>query len=86
MRVWLADQGGDMHATIVIERLSTSNGSYLIGAEAISILAAIEGISCIHVEKQYIDRATLSYQSNDLRQDFDRIDQMLWRKGMQRVG
>lgn len=75
-----------MRATIMVERLSTSNGSYLIGAEATSILAAIEGISSVQVEKQFIDRATLSYESNDRRQNFDRIDQMLQSRGMQRVG
>lgn len=74
-----------MRATITIERLSTSFGSYLVGADATKVLASIHGISAIQVETQYIDRVTLSYESSEQRQDFERVDQMLESKGLHRV-
>jgi hypothetical protein len=74
-----------MRATITIERLSTSFGSYLVGADATKVLASIHGISAIQIETQYIDRVTLSYESSEQRQDFERVDQMLESKGLHRV-
>jgi hypothetical protein len=74
-----------MRATITIERLSNSFGSYLVGADATKVLAAIQGISAIQIETQFIDRVTLSYESTEARQDFERVDQMLESKGLHRV-
>jgi hypothetical protein len=74
-----------MRALITIERLPTSNGSYLIGRDAFDILASIDGVSAITIEKQFIDRATLSYVWADRSHDFTSIDNMLHTKGMRRV-
>lgn len=75
----------NMRNTITVERKATSYGSYLVGADATQVLIAVSGISSIQVEKQYIDRATLSFEWNERRPNFDRIDMMLQSKGMQRV-
>lgn len=74
-----------MRATITIERLPTSNGSYLIGRDASDILASVDGVSAITIEKQFIDRATLSYVWADRSHDFTPIDEVLLAKGMRRV-
>jgi hypothetical protein len=74
-----------MRATITIERLPTSNGSYLIGRDASDILASIDGVSAITIETQFIDRATLSYVWADRSHDFGPIDEVLLAKGMRRV-
>lgn len=74
-----------MRATILVERLSTSCGSYLVGEEVTMILDAIVGISDVRIDKQYIDGASLSYEANDLRQSFDQIDHLLMSRGMHRI-
>jgi hypothetical protein len=76
---------GHMRNTITVERSATSYGSYLVGADATRVLVAISGITAIQVEKQYIDRATISFESSERSPNFDRIDAMLQLKGMQRV-
>jgi hypothetical protein len=74
-----------MRNTITVERTATSYGSYLVGADATRVLVAISGITAIQVEKQYIDRATISFEWSERQPNFDRIDAMLQSKGMQRV-
>jgi hypothetical protein len=74
-----------MRATILVERLSRSYGSYVIGADATRLLSTISGISEVKVERQFIDAATLSYECGEGDQKFEQIDQLLMTKGMQRV-
>jgi hypothetical protein len=74
-----------MRAMITIERLPQSTGSYLLGPDVSKILSTIYGISAVHIENQYIDRATLSYDWTDADRNFDRIDNILSSKGMRRV-
>jgi hypothetical protein len=74
-----------MRSMITIERLPASHGSYLIGPDASKMLGTILGISAVHIENQYIDRATLSYDWTDLGRDFVRIDNLLESKGMRRI-
>jgi len=59
--------------------------SYLIGKDVYDILASIKGVSVPMVDRQYIDRADLSYESNDAGQNLDQIDRMLRAKGMYRL-
>jgi hypothetical protein len=74
-----------MRSVITIERLPTSNGSYLLGPDASRMLGTIAGISAVNIENQFIDRATLSYEWSDATRDFERIDHLLASKGMRRV-
>jgi len=74
-----------MRATITIERLPASTGSYLLGHDVSEMLSAMSGISAINIEQQYIDRATLSYEWDDERRNFAGIDAALDSKGMRRV-
>lgn len=74
-----------MRSTIMIERLPTSNGSYLLGDDASRLLSTIAGVSAVSVVNQFIDRATVSYEWSDPARDFDRIDFLLKSKGMRRV-
>jgi hypothetical protein len=75
----------------MIRRISSSAEVSVIGAEASQILSEISGISDVRVENQSIDRATLSFdwdtrRSNfDFRPDFDTIDQKLQAKGIHRM-
>ena len=74
-----------MRSMITVERLPSSYGSYLLGLDAAKILSAVRGVCEVHVESQYIDRATLSYDWSDGAHDFERIDQVLDSKGMRRI-
>ena len=74
-----------MRAMITIERLPQSTGSYLLGPDVSEMLSTIYGISAVHIENQYIDRATLSYDWTDADRNFARIDNILESKGMRRV-
>jgi hypothetical protein len=74
-----------MRSMITVERLPTSHGSYLLGADASRMLSTIVGISAVSIENQFIDRATLSYDWSDPVRDFERIDHLLESKGMRRV-
>jgi len=74
-----------MRATILIERLPTSYGSYMVGAEATQILGEVSGVTDVLVEKQFIDRAMLSFEFGDHTLGFDSIDRVLRSKGMHRV-
>ena len=74
-----------MRSMITVERLPSSYDSYLLGLDAAKVLAAVTSISEVHVENQYIDRATLSYDWSDEQRDFERIDQVLDSKGMRRI-
>lgn len=74
-----------MRIAIAVERLRASNGSYLVGPDATRILTAIHGVSAVRVERQYIDRAVLSYEWTDATRDLVGIDQTLSSKGMRRV-
>jgi hypothetical protein len=74
-----------MRSMITVERLPNSHGSYLLGPDVSKMLGTIFGISEVSIESQFIDRATLSYQSSELDRSFDRIDELLATKGMRRV-
>ena len=74
-----------MRSVITVERLPQSHGSYLLGADVSRILGTIVGISTVQVEKQFIDRATLSYDWTDANRNFDQIDSLLESKGIRRV-
>jgi len=74
-----------MRSMITVERLPNSHGSYLLGPDISKMLGTIWGISAIHIENQYIDRATVSYDWTDNDRNFDRIDNLLASKGMRRV-
>lgn len=74
-----------MRSAIAVERFRASCGSYLVGADATKALAAIQGVSAIRLESQFIDRAVLSYESTDAGRDLAGIDQTLWSKGMRRI-
>jgi len=74
-----------MRSMITVERLPTSHGSYLLGDDISRILGTMVGVSAVHVENQFIDRATVSYDWSDPTRDFDRIDFLLESKGMRRV-
>jgi len=73
-----------MRRSILVRRDSRL-GSYLIGDDVYKILASIKGISAPALDRQYIDRADLSYESNDAGQNLDQIDSMLRAKGMYRL-
>jgi len=74
-----------MRATISVERLPKSCGSYLIGRDAAATLGSIRGISDVSVDTQYLYRATLSYESADRIDDFEHIDQLMASKGLHRL-
>jgi hypothetical protein len=74
-----------MRAMITIERLPQSTGSYLLGTDVSKMLSTIYGISAVHIENEYIDRATLSYDWTDADRNFDKIDNILLSRGMRRV-
>jgi hypothetical protein len=74
-----------MRTMITVERLPASNGSYLLGPDASRMLSTIVGISAVSIERQFIDRATLTYEWSDPARDFERIDHLLESKGMRRV-
>jgi hypothetical protein len=78
-------RGTDMRSTMTVARHPTSFGSYLIGGEVLRILSSIEGITAVRIDRQYLEGASLSYESADRCQNFDRIDQMLDAVGMRRV-
>ena len=73
-----------MRNSILVRRDSGSS-SYLIGEDVRRILSSIEGISAPVVERQYIDRADLSYESNDACHYLDQIDRILHSKNMRRL-
>ena len=75
---------GTVRNSILVRRDSGSS-SYLIGKDVYTILSSIEGVSAPAVDRQYIDRADLSYESNDASQHLDQIDRMLRTKGMYRL-
>lgn len=73
-----------MRKSIFVRR-DSGLASYLIGDDVRKILASIKGVSATVVEHQYIDRADISYESNDAGQILDQIDRMLKAKGMYRM-
>lgn len=80
-----------MRCSMMVRKESSSVEISVIGTEASQVLSAIDGISDVRVENQYIDRAILSFdwsdgRSNfDFRPDFDVIDRNLQAKGMHRM-
>jgi hypothetical protein len=80
-----------MRSSMMVKRESAWVEIYVIGTEASKVLAAVRGISDVKIENQYVDRATLSFEwdggrSNfDSRPDFDEIDKSLQSKGMHRM-
>jgi hypothetical protein len=82
-----------MRATIMIRRQraepettgGTSPEPKLVGTDATDALATISGISAISIETQYGDRALLSYESSEARQNFDLVDAVLQSNGMCRL-
>jgi hypothetical protein len=71
--------------TSILVRRDSALDSYLIGNDVYNILASIKGVSAPVLDRQYIDRADLSYESNDASQTLDQIDRMLHAKGMYRL-
>ncbi len=71
--------------TSILVRRDSGLASYLIGNDVYKILSSIEGVSVPVVDRQYIDRADLSYESNDAGRNLDQIDRMLRAKGMYRL-
>ena len=71
--------------TSILVRRDAGLGSYLIGIDACKVLASIKGVSAPVVDRQYIDRADLSYESNDPDQLSEQIDRVLREKGMRRL-
>lgn len=65
--------------------MSRSFGSYVVGADASRLLSTVSGISEIKIEKQFIDAASISYESAEAGVNVQRIDDVLREKGMQRV-
>jgi len=80
-----------VRSSMMVRRESDSIETYVIGTEASKLLSAVSGISDVKIENQYLDRATLSFnweagRSNfDARLDFVEIDQNLKSKGMHRM-
>ena len=80
-----------MRSSMMIKRVSSSDETYAINAEASGILSAVRGITDVRVENQYVDRVTLSFEwdgglSNfDSRPNFGQIDMNLQAKGMYRM-
>jgi len=73
-----------MRKSIFVRR-DSGLASYLIGNDACKILASVHGISALVVDREYIDRADLSYESNDSIQNLELIDRLLKAKGMHRM-
>lgn len=73
-----------MRRSIFVRR-DSGLASYLIGNDVCKILSSINGISAPTVDREYIDRADLSYESNDFGQNLDQIDRMLQARGMHRL-
>ncbi len=73
-----------MRNSILVRRDSGSS-SYLIGNDVHRILSSIKGVSAPVVDREYIDRADLSYESNEASQHLDQIDRILRTKGMYRL-
>lgn len=73
-----------MRKSILVRR-NSGLGSYLIGEDVCRVLSSIDGISSPMVDRQYIDRADLSYETNDAGQNFEQIDRVLQASGMRRL-
>lgn len=73
-----------MRKSILVRR-DSSSASYLIGNDVCKALSSIRGISAPMVDREYINRADLSYESNESDPGFDQIDQVLQAKGMYRL-
>ena len=73
-----------MRSSIFVRR-DSSFTSYLIGNAACKVLSSINGISAPVVDREYIDRADLSYESSDPGQNLDQIDRLLQAEGMHRL-
>ena len=73
-----------MRRSILVRR-DSGLASYLIGNDVCKILCSIKGISAAAVDREYIDRADLSYESTDAGNNLDQIDRMLRAKGMYRL-
>ncbi|MEP7041988.1 MAG: hypothetical protein ABI843_02930 [Dokdonella sp.] len=74
-----------MRATIMVERYLASYGSYLIGTDAAAMLRSIRGVSAVNVDRQHLDRATLSFEAVDRHSLLARIDQLFESRGLHRV-
>ena len=76
---------------MMVKRESSWVEVYVIGTEASKVLSEVRGISDVRIENQYVDRATLTFEwdggrSNfDSRPNFDEIDKNLQSKGMHRM-
>jgi hypothetical protein len=80
-----------MRSSMMVRRESASEETYVIGAEASKVLSAISGITAVRIENQYIDRASLTFdweagrKNFDSRLNFDEIDTQLRSRGMRRM-
>lgn len=70
--------------TSILVRRDSGSSSYLIGNDVQKILSSIEGVSAPRVDRQYIDRADMSFESNDATRHLEKIDRILRTKGMYR--
>jgi len=75
----------ELRIAIAVERLPESCRSYLVGPDATKSLAGIKGVSSVRLERQYIDKAELSFEQSDASRDFAGIDQTLLSVGIRRV-
>ena len=80
-----------MRSSMMVKGKSASAETYVIGKVASEVLSAVSGISDVKIENQYVDRATLSFDWNggrtnfDSRLNFDEIDRVLQSHGMHRM-
>ena len=80
-----------MRSSMIIRRGSASHETYVIGDEASKVLAAVQGITDVRIENQYVDRATLTFdweagrKNFDSRLNYDEIDAELQSRGMHRM-
>ncbi|HET6546401.1 MAG TPA: hypothetical protein VFG55_06620 [Rhodanobacteraceae bacterium] len=74
-----------MRSIINVVRYLASVRSYLVGSEVLAILGSIASIRAIEVDKQYLDGASLSYETTERLQNFERIDKLLNAYELRRV-
>jgi hypothetical protein len=66
-------------------RFRHHNNAHAVGANAKRVLAGVDGVSDVRIERHEIDRATLSYEWTDPGTNGISIDETLKRKGLRRV-
>lgn len=74
-----------MQITITVVRAPSHNTAHEVGSNAKRILAGVDGVSAVRIERHEIDRATLSYEWTDPGTNRISIDETLKVGGMRRV-